>query len=114
MCCASSLGSRCRCSWWACTNARTTTGAAASRSTAITEDDAEGQLVITFNTKDGHTVTVPPPNRINPGVLDPGETMAIRYLRSNPTNVISNESHFSVRDFTLWFVVVKLLFGAAV
>ena len=79
--------------------------------TAITEDDAQGQLVITFNTKDGHTVTVPPPNRINPGVLDPGETMAIRYLRSNPTNVISNESHFA-RDFTLWFVAVKLLFGA--
>ena len=78
---------------------------------AITEDNAQGQLVITFDTKDGHTVTVPPPHRINPGVIDPGETMAVRYLRSNPTNVISNESHFA-RDFTLWFVAVKLLFGA--
>ncbi|HEY3833433.1 MAG TPA: J domain-containing protein [Acidimicrobiia bacterium] len=78
---------------------------------AITIDNAQGQVVITFNTTDGHTITVPPPHRINPGVLDPGESMAIRYLRSDPTNVISNESHFA-RDFTLWFVAVKLLFGA--
>lgn len=78
---------------------------------AITVDNAQGQLVITFNTKDGRTITVPPPQRINPGVLDPGETMAIRYLRTKPTNVVSNESHFA-RDFTLWFVAAKLLFGA--
>ena len=47
----------------------------------------------------------------NTGVLTPGDTITIRYLRSDPTNVIADESHFA-RDFTLWFVAAKLLFGA--
>ncbi len=78
---------------------------------AVAIADAQGSVVLTFVTADGHTVTVPPPSRINPGVLTPGQSMTIRYLKSKPTNVISDESHFA-RDFTLWFVAAKLLFGA--
>ena len=78
---------------------------------AVIEQAADGQLVAAFETTNGHTVTVPPPNRINPGVLAAGDSMTLRYLRTNPKNVISDESHFA-RDFTLWFVAAKLLFGA--
>ncbi len=79
--------------------------------TAIVEEGTGGQPVITFNTAEHHTVVTPPPHRINPGVLTPGETLTVRYLRTDPSNVISDESHFA-RDFTLWFVAAKLLFGA--
>ena len=79
--------------------------------TAVAVDDAHGRVVITFDTADGRTITIPPPHRINPGVLTPGNTIKVRYLRTNPANVIADESHFA-RDFTLWFVAAKLLFGS--
>jgi hypothetical protein len=81
---------------------------------AFAEAAPNGDVVVTFETTDGKTVTIPPPHRINPsGTLTPGQSLTLRYLRTNPTNVITDESHFA-RDFTLWFVAVKLLFGGPV
>src|SRR6185437_12407918 len=73
-----------------------------TKATAVAVADSTNHVVITFETADGKTITTNPPHRINPGVLSPGDAITIRYLRSNPKNVISDESHFA-RDFTLWF-----------
>lgn len=80
------------------------------RVTARAANDANGQVVVSFTTADGRTITIAPPHRSNPGVLTAGDTLTLRYRSDQPTDVTVDESHFA-RDFTLWFVAAKLLFG---
>ena len=75
---------------------------------AIAANTAQGDTELSFHTASGVRIVVPEPHRSNPGVLAPGATLRLLYVPANPRDVIVDETHFG-RDFTLWFVAVKLL-----
>jgi hypothetical protein len=66
--------------------------------------------VVHFTTTDGDAVRTPLPEHDTPGVFRTGRTVSVLYLDDDPSDVVLDESHFG-RDFTLWFVAVKLLVG---
>jgi len=70
--------------------------------------DSNSTRHLTFRTTDGDQVTIPQPTRLNPGVLQTGDTLTLLYRPSHPTDVIVDETHFG-RDFTYWFIAVKLI-----
>ncbi len=70
--------------------------------------DGNGRTHLTFVTASGGQVTVPEPTRVDPGVLHDGDTLTLLYKPTQPSNVIVDETHFG-RDFTFWFIAVKLI-----
>lgn len=79
-----------------------------SKTVAVAEEKSPGVIAMQFVTADGRTITIPEPRRVNPGILNPGDTLTLLYQPNDPTNVIVDETHFG-RDFTYWFIAVKLL-----
>ncbi len=81
------------------------------RTTAVVVPATNGiDPVLQFQTSNGVVADVVPPRRDTPGVLHFGQSLGVLYSASNPSDVVYDESHFG-RDFTLWFVAVKLLVG---
>ena len=65
---------------------------------------------VTFTTTDGIEETVPAPllrDRRNGGYVL-GEAVAIRYLRSNPQEIVVDESQ-TARNVTMWIIAIKLV-----
>lgn len=81
--------------------------------TALIAARPDGTKVLMFTAPDGTGMVVAPPERATPGVLRAGRTLPIWFRTDDPTDVIADESYFA-RDFTLWFVTVKFLFGGPV
>ena len=63
--------------------------------------------------QDDRIISVPLPVFENKGVVRSGSTISVWQRIGVPRDVVANESHFG-RDFTLWFVAVKFLFGGPI
>ncbi len=72
---------------------------------------AGGSARITFLTVDGKTVTAPEPRRVNPAA--PDSAIKVLYDPRHPRDVIADEN-LTMRNITLWIVVIKLLGGGPV
>jgi curved DNA-binding protein CbpA len=86
------------------------------RSTAqavVVREGTPPVAVIHFTTAAGVPVRTPLPDHDTPGVFRTGRTVTVLYRRDDPADIVLDESHFG-RDFTLWFVAVKLLVGGPV
>jgi DnaJ-like protein/uncharacterized protein DUF3592 len=78
-----------------------------------TEVEVNGRRLLEFTTRDGRTIRAA--ERTKSGEAQPavGAHVPIHYDRTDPTTVVTDESHTG-RDVTLWIVSVKLLIGGAV
>jgi hypothetical protein len=72
-----------------------------------------GGRLLEFTTRDGRTVRAA--ERTKSGEAQPslGAQVRIHYDKSDPTAIVTDESHTG-RDVTLWIVAVKLVIGGAV
>lgn len=71
--------------------------------------------MVEFMTTSGQTVRATPPlvrNRRNGGYVE-GARVNIRYLRSNPQELVIDESQ-TARNITMWIIAVKLLVCGAI
>ena len=80
---------------------------------ATVADSPSGVQVLLVPDQDGRTISVPLPAFENKGVVRSGSTISVWQRVGAPNDVIGDESHFG-RDFTLWFVAVKFLFGGPI
>lgn len=79
----------------------------------IVREGLPPQSIVHFTTTNGTPVRTPLPAHDTPGVFRTGRTVTVLYRSDDPSNIVLDESHFG-RDFTLWFVAVKLLVGGPV
>jgi DnaJ domain/Protein of unknown function (DUF3592) len=72
-----------------------------------------GERRLQFTTPDGRLVRAA--ESVKSGEEQPpvGARVPIHYDRTDPTNIVTDESH-AARDITLWIVAVKLVVGGAV
>ncbi len=84
-----------------------------TRVTATIAHDTVGNDRLLFTMPNGSQIDTSLPTRSTPGVLNEGDHLTVLARTDHPTDVIADESHFG-RDFTLWFVAVKLLIGGPI
>jgi hypothetical protein len=72
-----------------------------------------GERRLEFETADGTRVLATEPVKTGEEAPAIGSRIRIHYDRSDPTNIVADESHTG-RDITLWIVAVKFVLGGAV
>jgi len=72
----------------------------------------DGQRRFQFTTRSGETVRATESTKSGTEAPAIGSTVAIRYDRDDPSQIVVDASHFA-RDITLWIVAVKLVVGGA-
>lgn len=74
--------------------------------------DSQGQRLLQFTTRDGTIVRAQESQKTGEESPPVGSRVPIHYDRTDPTTVVTDESHLG-RDITLWIVAVKLVVGGA-
>lgn len=72
--------------------------------------DVRGDRYLEFTTKDGRRVRTQEAQKTGDVAPDLGARVPIHYDRSDPSTVVTDQSHTG-RDVTLWIVAVKLVVG---
>jgi len=74
--------------------------------------DARGERLLEFTTRDGTLVRTQESQKTGEVAPLVGARVPIHYDRSDPTTIVTDQSHTG-RDVTLWIVAVKLVVGGA-
>jgi hypothetical protein len=74
--------------------------------------DARGERLLEFTTRDGTLVRTQESQKTGEVAPLVGDQVPIHYDRSDPTTIVTDQSHTG-RDVTLWIVAVKLVVGGA-